>query len=134
MNEQRAQPEDASAGSIEQLPETQWSTAQKLVYIETDGVFDELAIRRMKSLLEHVCHDYNEPEGRVGNMTVRAQSVLRERGIEQQLMGILEAMISIGSAGWSSDLSLGLGVYCELRDRGRTHDQAVAAMLTTAPQ
>jgi hypothetical protein len=104
------------------------SLEYKLAVIDSGGYVarDDLAVARFRSLLGQLDTKYVESPEEIANMSVKAQQVLRDKGISEPIRELMEGLNSVldGPVG-NQKYSEYAALYIQLRDSGRNHLQAV---------
>lgn len=107
------------------------STAQSLANIEAGYQVDSnhKFVKRFESLLEKLDPKYEENEEEIGNITINVHKILlKEKGIEESMIKIMEGMNLLFSGTASVNYAEAVSSYIVLRDNGYTHNKAVRSL------
>lgn len=90
---------------------------------------DHLTVARFKSLLQQLFHSYVEDKQQIADMSVKAQEILMEDGISENLITIMEGMNkifykSIENQKYANYIS----TYMTLRNKGFSHNEAIESL------
>ena len=82
-----------AAKEVESMP-----TEQKLAVLDADGYVDtaDIKVRRIKFLLHDLAGTYNEPVDSIAEWTHRTSGVLKEKGVGETNLNVLEEMMKAG--------------------------------------
>jgi hypothetical protein len=106
------------------------SLEYKLASIEKGYVSrDDIIIARFRSLLQQLDSTYIESKQQIADKTLKTQELLKDRGIKENLLNIMEGMnrlfsTSAGSRSYAEDL----GRYIFLRNKGQSHNEAIEGL------
>ena len=91
---------------------------------------DPALVARFRSLLDQLIRTYSsEDEGQIANWTVRMQGALESYGVKETLVRMMEAINSLSlRPGSKVTLKDSLTAYATLRNKGRSHKDAIAAL------
>lgn len=105
-------------------------TVAFIAIAKLDGVStDAMKVARINSLLEQLSSAYGEPPMRLADMAVVAQTSMRESGVDEPLLEILEGMNRIAIVRLSSETFAGpLALYVVLRKKGLSHADAIETL------
>jgi len=106
------------------------SLEYKLATIEKGYVSrDDIIIARFGSLLQQLDSTYTESKQQIADMTVTAQKLLRDEGIKENLLNIMEGMnrlfsMRIENQSYAEYAS----AYVVLRRKGQSHHEAIEGL------
>ena len=102
----------------------------KLAVIEAGGYVpkEHITVARFRSLLKQLQAGYKENSERIANMTVWAQKSLREEGIKESLLNIMEGMNQILVRETKKEYAQFVAAYVVLRTKGMKHEESVKGM------
>lgn len=89
---------------------------------------DDIAVARFKSLLRQLDRTFRESPKEIADMSVKAQELLQEKGIRQDLVSIMEGLNTLFPAGKGYRFAEYSAAYVVLRDKGQTHDEAISGL------
>jgi hypothetical protein len=90
---------------------------------------DELMMNRFRSLLGQLDARYIETSQQIGDMTVKAQQMLRDQGVAVRLLDVMEGMNRIPSLGVSNQrYAEYVAMYVVLRQEGQSHEEGIGAL------
>jgi len=124
------------AGSASISSKTSASSARKsnpesieyeLATIDAGGYVphDDIRVARLKSLLQQLSQTYSGTPQQIGDQTVKAQEMLKDRGVQESLVDIMTGMNQIfTTANHKQDYAGALAMYVELRDKGESNSEA----------
>ena len=95
-----------------------------------DGVqSDATKVNRYRSLLKQLARTYSEDEQKIGDVTVKAMTMLEKEGVTESLLNIMEGMNHVYSIGTpNKSYASTTAVYVTLRTRGWSHNRAVSGV------
>lgn len=90
---------------------------------------DDISIARFRSLLQQLDVKFVESKKQIGDMSVTAQNLLKEEGVKESLMNIMEGMNQLFS-GTPENLKYAeyASAYVVLRSKGQSHDEAIGGL------
>lgn len=116
--EARPQPTNIPSDSLE----------HQLAIIDAKGhvADDDASEARFGSLLLQLADTFSETKQMIADTSVKAQQILKKNGIEERVLNIMEGMNQIfpGKAE-NQKYAQTLALYVALRDKGRTHVEAI---------
>ncbi|MDI6854864.1 MAG: hypothetical protein QME75_14830 [Deltaproteobacteria bacterium] len=90
---------------------------------------DDITIARFKSLLRQLSETFVENGQQIADMSVKAQKILREDGISESLLNIMEGMNQIFSSKVGNQkYAEYIAAYLTMRNKGHSHTQAIASI------
>lgn len=89
---------------------------------------DDISIARFRSLLQQLDTKYSESKQQIADMSVKAQSMLKEKGLQESLLNIMEGMNKLFSSPADLKYAEYLGAYLTLRDKGQSHNESVMGL------
>ena len=90
---------------------------------------DDIIIARFRSLLQQLDSTYIESKKQIGDMTVTAQNLLRNEGIKESLLNIMEGMNGLFSKRVENQsYAEYTTAYIVLRKKGQSHYEAIAGL------
>ncbi len=111
------------------------STASANVSIETklasiDAGYqvakEHITVARFRSLLSQLSKTFVENKLEIGDMTVKAQNLLREEGINESLLNIMEGMNQLFSTPLQNqEFAEYISAYFVFRTKGQSHSDAI---------
>jgi hypothetical protein len=91
----------------------------------------DITVARFRSLLEQLSTKYVEDKGKMAGMTVKAQQLLREQGVNEKMLNIMEGMNKIFSQPFPNQKCAEyVSFYIQFRTKGQSHDEAVNGLRT----
>lgn len=90
---------------------------------------DDITVARFRTLLELLSEKFIEDRQQIADMTVKAQSILRDKGVSESLLSIMEGINGVfyGDRGHQKYAEY-VGAYVTLRIQGQTHDEAIRGL------
>jgi len=90
---------------------------------------DDITVARFRTLLELLSEKFVEDRQQIANMTVKAQSMLRDKGVSESLLDIMEGMNGL----FYSDVrdmkyAEYVAAYVTMRIQGLSHDDAIHSL------
>ena len=107
------------------------SLEYQLAIIDAGGHVSKnhITITRFRSLLKQLSNTYVEDKQQIADMTVKAQSILRGKGISESLMNIMEGMNQLFYSKINNQKYVSYtSVYIALRDKGQSHKEAMLGL------
>lgn len=90
---------------------------------------DHITVKRFRSLLKQLDATYVENRQQIGDMTVTAQRLLREEGIDEKLLNIMEGLNRLFSKPLENQKYAEYSVmYITLREKGYSHGEAIDSL------
>jgi hypothetical protein len=90
---------------------------------------DHITVARFRSLLEQLSGKYIETDQQIANMTVKAQRLMRDEGVEEKLLNIMEGMNRLFvSEQPNMSYAEYASAYVVLRNKGQTHDETIKGL------
>jgi len=87
---------------------------------------DHITVARFKSLLNQLSWTYVEDQQQIADMTVKARQILKNDGIDEQIMKIMEGMnILFPKKIENQKYAEYIAAYATLRSKGYTHEIAI---------
>jgi hypothetical protein len=109
----------------------QISLEYKLATIDKGYVSnDDVSIARFRSLLQQLDTKYSESKQQIADMSVKAQSMLRDKGLKESLLNIMEGMNKLFSSPADLIYAEYMAAYVTLRDGGQSHNEAIKGLQT----
>lgn len=113
-------------------PWTNTTLAQRLAILD-GGQFvgdDDVKSARYRSLLTQLDGKYIENQQQIANMTLTAHKLLRDKGIEESPLTIMEGVnrLYFNLSHTNEQYANIAGMYSMLRDKGMKHDEALDGM------
>lgn len=111
-------------------PTTSRPLEEALAFIDCEGgTADPLDVKRFKYLLERLDDLFREDQKTIGDQVVATQNLLREAGIRQSMIPIMEGMCTVCPPSLKGQpLADNLAIYCTMRKNGYPHQEAVNAL------
>lgn len=107
-----------------------------LAFLEKEGILEEndITIARFRALLELLSGKFVESKIEIADATVTAQNLLREQGIEESLLNMMEGINRIFYQNLENQSYVEyITLYITMRVQGETHQQSING-LTAALQ
>jgi len=113
-----------------QQPMPEMSIEYKLATIDKGYVSeDDITITRFRSLLQQLDAKYADNKQGIADSTVMAQKLLREEGIEESLLNIMEGMNQLfSSESVNLEYTEYATAYVVLREKGQSHRDAIVGL------
>ncbi len=94
------------------------------------GKLDPLLVARFRALLDQLVKTYSsEDEYQIADWTSKIQSALESYGVKETLLNMMEGVCSLDPRpGWKATYKSTLTAYAALRNKGKSHKDAVAAL------
>jgi len=90
---------------------------------------DDIIIARFRSLLQQLDSTYVESKEQIGDMTVGTQKLLKDEGVKETLLNIMEGMNSLFSKRIENQkYAEYASAYAVLRTKGQSHHEAIAGL------
>jgi len=90
---------------------------------------DHISVARFRRLLEQLSSTYVEDRQQIADMSVKAQQILRDNGIEESLLTIMEGLNQILSMKLENQkYAEYVAFYVTLRDKGQSHSEAISGL------
>ncbi len=90
---------------------------------------DDITVARFRSLLNQLSSSYVENKTQISDMSVTAQKLLRDDGIQEKILNIMEGMNSLFSGKYQNlKYAEYAAAYVTLRSKGNTHQQAIEGL------
>lgn len=118
-------------------PETPVSMERKLATIDCTCPVadDDVRALRFRSLLQQLSEKYEETPERIADMSVACRSSLREKGVSESVINIMEGMNQVFNASILSSSGINtqkyaehLAAYIVVRNTGSSHADAIELM------
>ena len=97
-----------------------------------DGVAtseSDVSVARFRSLLKQLSYTFVENKQQIADMTVKARNRLRDAGVRQDLLGIMEGVNQLFSSRVDNqEYAEYVAVYVVLRKRGQSHTAALSGL------
>lgn len=111
---------------------TNTTLAQRLAILDA-GHFvadDDVASARFRSLLGQLDEQYLETDMQIANMTLTTLKLLREKGIEESSLEIMEGInkLYFNLSHTNEQYANIVAMYSMLRDKGMSHDDSLQGM------
>jgi len=112
----------------------QYSFAEMLASIDSGGRINPSDVAAFDGLLTSLDNKYSENKEQIGDMTVKAQSMLKDKNISESLLRIMRGVdsaliIEYAKANPSKYANLkyaeAIALYVMMRHKGSPHDEAV---------
>jgi len=118
--------------SQRQQPKQPASLGYKLASIDAGRRLpaNDPAIGKYESLLRELAGLYAENDAAISDITVKSRDILREKGVEQKLLPMMEAMAAVMRPHKAENQKYAeyLAAYATLRSKGKSHEEAVAGV------
>lgn len=104
------------------------SLEYKLATINAKGYVspDHLTVARFSRLLSQLSSTYVEDKQQIADMSVKAQQLLRDNGVEEDLLKIMEGLNQLFSRKIENQkYAEYASAYVTLRDKGQSHTEAI---------
>jgi hypothetical protein len=110
-----------------------------LAFVERGGFVPtgDPAVARFRSVLDQLSSKYAEGSGSIADVSIATQKALREKGLEESLLNIMEGLNQLGGplrhhlkhkyADWAA-------VYVKARGREKDHGAAIRSILNSSPR
>jgi hypothetical protein len=90
---------------------------------------DDISIARFGSLLDQLANKYVEDRIKIADVTVAAMNILREKGLREKLLNIMEGLNSIFYEPLQNQkYAQHVAIYVTLRNKGESHFGAVSGL------
>lgn len=89
---------------------------------------DDITVKRFRSLLDQLSQKYVEDEQQIADMTVKIIEILKEKGISEKPLAIMEGMNSLFYSAAKLHYVEYVSTYVTLRDSGKSHEAAVIGL------
>lgn len=90
---------------------------------------DDITVARFRSLLRQLSHTFVEDPQQIADMSVKGLQMLKQDGISESLLNIMEGMNQLFSTKVANQKYAELiAAYLTLRDKGQSHTQAIAGL------
>ena len=89
---------------------------------------DKMVEARFRSLLHQLSSTYAENPEQIADMTVRAQQLLKEKGVSEKLLNIMEGMNQLFSRTKGLKYAEYAAAYITLRVQGQSHASAIRGL------
>ncbi len=92
---------------------------------------DHITVSRFRSLLDQLSSTYRENKQQIADMSVKAQELLKEEGVKESLLNIMEGLNQLFAIKTENkkfpnpEYSDSLSVYATLRRKGQSHSEAI---------
>jgi len=103
------------------------SIEYELATIDASGYVpdDDIRVARFKSLLQQLSQTYSGTPQQIGDQTVKAHEMLKDRGVQESLVNIMTGMNQIfTTANHKQDYAGALTIYIGLRNKGESNSEA----------
>lgn len=102
------------------------SIAYKLATLEKGGYVseDDKLVKRFDNLLTQLDKKYKVNEQQIGDMTYKLKELLKEKGIEGNMIKIMEGANQVKIKTYAEYL----GYYLTLREKGYNHDDTIESL------
>jgi hypothetical protein len=113
------------------------SVEYKLAVVDKGGYVspDDVAVARFRSLLQQLDSKFNETPERIADMSVAGRNTLRDKGISESILNIMEGMNQVLDAPLLSSTGVNkqeyadyLALYIVQRDAGRSREAVIAGL------
>ena len=120
----------SSFGEHVQVSRSEESLEYKLASIDAGRRVapNDLTVARFRSLLDQLSSKYSEDRQQIADMTVVARDSLREDGVEESLLNIMEGMNQLFHTRADLRYAEFSAAYMTLRASGQNHSQALSAL------
>ncbi len=128
---QREEKPKTSSPDISRKKDANETLEYKLAVIDEGGFVskDHVSVARFKSLLRQLSDTFVENEQQISDMSVRAQQILREDGIRESIINIMEGLNRIFlSKVENQKYAEYSAVYLTLRTKGQSHQDAIEGL------
>jgi hypothetical protein len=90
---------------------------------------DDIRVARFRSLLDQLSETSSSSEQQIADQTVKCQELLKDKGIKESLINIMEGMNKIfASSTQKKQYSEWLAAYVVLREKSTSHDDAIKSL------
>ncbi len=90
---------------------------------------DDILITRFGSLLRELDSTYSESEQEIADITIKAQRLLKDDGINENPLNIMEGMNKLFSSRKEKrSYAAYISTYSVLRKKGKSHDEAIEVL------
>lgn len=90
---------------------------------------DDISVARFRSLLKQLSSNYVEDEKKIADMTVSAQSLLKNNGINESLINLMEGMNQLFTTkNEKQKYAEYISAYCAFRNKGQSHDDSIQTL------
>jgi hypothetical protein len=90
---------------------------------------DHITVARFRSLLHQLTSKFIEDRAKIADMTVKAQQLLREQGINEKMLGIMEGINRLFPRRFpNQQYGEYVAVYVTARIQGLSHNEALGGL------
>lgn len=90
---------------------------------------DDITIARFRSLFRQLSDTFVENQQQIADMSVKSLQILKQDGISESLLNIMEGMNQLFSTKVSNQkYAEYIAAYLTLRNKGQSHTQAIAGL------
>jgi hypothetical protein len=90
---------------------------------------DDITIARFRSLLRQLSSTFVENQQQIADMSVKGQQMLKQDGIAESLLNIMEGMNQLFSSKIENQkYAEYISAYLTLRDKGQSHSEAIKGL------
>ena len=101
----------------------------QLALVDAGGLPDDVTVNRFRSLLGQLDDKYAGGAQQIADRTVVAQKLLKQKGVSESLLNIMEGLNQILPDGVHDQQYDGmLAMYITMRDKGSSHAEAVESL------
>jgi len=107
------------------------SLEYKLAVVDADGYVakNHISVARFRSLLRQLSDKYVESKQSIADMTVKSQQMLRDEGISEKMLSIMEGMNSLFARPIENQkYAEYISAYAVLRMKGQSHADSIAGL------
>lgn len=90
---------------------------------------DDITVARFSSLLRQLSHTFVEDQQQIADMSVKGIQILKQDGISESLLNIMEGMNQLFSTKVANQkYAEFIASYLTLRNKGQSHTQAITGL------
>jgi hypothetical protein len=90
---------------------------------------DDIRVARFRNLLDQLSETSSSSKQQIADQTVKCQELLKDRGIKESLVNIMEGMNKVfASSTQKKQYSEWLAAYVVLREKSTSHDDAIKSL------
>jgi hypothetical protein len=114
-----------------QFDKSSRSTEYKLASLNAGRYIPEndISVARFRSLLKQLSSTYIEDETKIADITVSAQSLLKNNGINESLINLMEGMNQLFTTkNDNQKYAEYISAYCVFRNKGQSHYESIQTL------
>ncbi len=103
----------------------------KLAVVDAGGYVskDHITVARFRSLLQQLTSKFIEDRAKIAGMTVKAQKMLREKGVNQKMLDMMEGINKLFPRRFpNQQYAEYLAVYVNSRIQGQSHNETLGGL------